>query len=442
MNAEKVKLANCLELQKKAARIIPGMTQLLSKRPDLFSRGVWPTYFKKAQGIEVVDLDGNRYLDFSIGGIGATVLGYADPDVNRAVMEVIADGSASSLNPPEEVALAEKLIELHPWAQMARFARSGGEAMAVAVRIVRAATGKDVIVFCGYHGWMDWYLAANLGTENALGEHLIPGLLPTGVPRCLAGTALPFHYNDIPSLKSAVEQAGDNLAAVVMEPIRNYMPEADFMAEVQEVCRRRRIPLVMDEISAGFRLCSGGAHLKLGWQPDIAVFSKALGNGFPIAAVIGREQFMAAAQKSFITSTNWTERTGPAAALAMIEKFIANDVSSHLQETGRMVAEGWRKLAEKHGLDLSIGGILPMLHFTFAEDHNVRRAFFTQEMLKRGFLAGMQFYSMYAHTPEAVEAYLNAVDEVWGELASLIRGNRVAAALEGAPAVSGFQRIN
>ena len=277
------------ELQAKARKLIPGMTQLLSKRPDRYCEGVWPAYFSRAKGIEVTDLDGNTYLDFSIGGVGATVLGYADSEVNQAVIEVINNGSASTLNPPEEVALAEKLLELHPWADMARFARGGGEAMSIAVRIARVATKKDTVVFCGYHGWCDWYLAANLGKKDALDDQWIAGLNPNGVPKGLANTAIPFYYNNIESFKESVAKAGNDLAAIVMEPIRNYQPTPEFIAAVQQTAKEKQVPLIMDEITAAFRICNGGAHLKLGFEPDMAVFSKALGNGFPSSAVIGKK---------------------------------------------------------------------------------------------------------------------------------------------------------
>src|ERR1035438_10074076 len=184
----KIRISESLAMQERARRRIPGMTQLLSKRPDMFSLGVWPGYYSRAQGVEVWDLDGNRYIDMSIGGIGANVLGYADPDVDAAVIEAIRRGVSSSLNCPEEIELADLLCELHPWAEMARYTRSGGESMAVAVRIARAHTGRDKLAFCGYHGWHDWYLAANLGSDHALEGHLLPGLAPNGVPKSLAGT--------------------------------------------------------------------------------------------------------------------------------------------------------------------------------------------------------------------------------------------------------------
>lgn len=437
-----MKLEKGLALQQTAAKLIPGMTQLLSKRPDRYSRGVWPTYFKQAKGVEVVDLDDNRYLDFSMGGIGATVLGYADDEVNAAVMKVVAKGSATTLNPPEEVALAEKLLELHPWADRARFARSGGEAMAVAVRIARAATKKDTVVFCGYHGWFDWYLAANLGKQEALDDQWIKGLNPNGVPKGLTGTTIPFHYNDIADFEQAVAQAGEDLAAIVMEPIRNYEPTPEFIAAIHATAARKKVPLVIDEITAAFRLCNGGAHLKLGFQPDIAVFSKALGNGFPISAIIGKHEAMDYAQDAFITSTAWTERVGPAAALAMIEKFVRVDAAPHLLAIADRVWQGWEQAAAKHGLAIAIGGFKPLIHFAFAEDHSVRIAYFVQEMLKRGFLASAGFYAMYAHTFEQVDRYLAAVDAVFGQLAALVRTGSVRERLEGEPAASGFGRVN
>ena len=178
-------------LYRRARKVMPGGTQLLSKRPEMFLPGQWPTYYKSAKGAEVTDLDGKTYLDMSYCGIGATVLGFADPDVNAAVKTAIDMGSMSTLNCAEDIELAELLIELHPWADMVRFGRAGGEAMAIAVRIARAATGRDMMAFCGYHGWHDWYLSANLGETTALDGHLLPGLDTKGVPRGLAGLMHP-----------------------------------------------------------------------------------------------------------------------------------------------------------------------------------------------------------------------------------------------------------
>ena len=439
------RVATCpqsLALQDKARKLIPGLSQLLSKRPDQFAPGVWPGYFSRAKGVEVWDLDGNRYIDMSIGGIGANVLGYADPDVDAAVIQAIAGGSSSSLNCPEDVQLAELLCAIHPWAEMVRFARTGGEAMAVAVRIARAHTVRDKIAFCGYHGWHDWYLAANLGTENALGEHLLSGLEPAGVPTGLTGTALPFRYNRLDELQAIVARHGRELSAIVMEPIRSDQPQPGFLDGVRQLADDSGAVLVIDEISAGFRMNSGGAHLVLGVTPDIAVFSKALGNGYPMAAIIGRAAVMEAAQSTFISSTNWTERIGPTAALATINKHRRLNAAEHLMDIGRQVQVGWRLLAERHRLSINVGGIPPLSHFSFeSEQAPALTALFVQIMLEHGFLASTSFYSMYVHTGEHVKAYLLAMDSAFAELAHRLQRDEVTVALKGGPAVAGFKRL-
>jgi len=438
-----MKLTDSVQFQDRAKKRIPGMTQLLSKRPDMFSLGVWPGYYSKAKGAEVWDLDGKKYIDMSIAGIGANVLGYADPDVDAAVLDAVKSGSSCSLNCPEEVELAEILCELHPWAQMARFARTGGEAMAIAVRIARAYTGKDKVAFCGYHGWHDWYLAANLGTENALGEHLISGLSPAGVPKGLTGTAFPFHFNHLEELHSIVAKYGQDLAAIVMEPLRNFEPEPGFMEGIRALANEIGAVLIIDEISAGFRFNTGGAHLVFHRvTPDMAVFSKALGNGYPISAVIGIAAVMQAAQKTFISSTNWTERVGPAAALAMINKHKSEDVGKHLVSVGEQVQAGWKELAAKHGLPVHVGGMKPMSHFNFEhEKAQVMKAYFIQLMLEQGFLASNLFYAMYAHTSEHVQRYLQSVDIVFSEIARATDQGDIDKKLIGKPARVGFERL-
>ncbi len=425
----------------RAKKFIPGVSQLLSKRPDMFSLGVWPTYFSKAKGSYIWDLNDQRYLDMSIGGIGANVLGYSDPDVTGKVVEAIELGSSCSLNCSEDIELAELLCKLHPWASSARFARTGGEAMAVAVRIARAHTGKDKVAFCGYHGWHDWYLAANLTDKSSLNEHLISGLKPAGVPQQLKGTSLPFRYNQIDDLKAIFADNKNEVGVVVLEPIRNIPPEDNFLSKVRELAHQNGALVIFDEISAGFRICDGGSHLTLGCIPDIAVFSKAIGNGHPIAAIIGTKAAMESSQESFISSTYWTERVGATAAIATINKFITNNVAEHLQEIGKKVQQGWKDCAKKHDLKISISGIYPLSHFSFENDHNVLKAYFIQRMLEAGILASNSFYPMYSHTVEQVEEYLNHVDTIFQELSKLDE-TAVAKRLQGHPSSSGFHRLN
>ncbi|MEE9214602.1 MAG: aminotransferase class III-fold pyridoxal phosphate-dependent enzyme [Thermodesulfobacteriota bacterium] len=435
-------ISKSIKMQERAKKRIPGMTQLLSKRPDMFAPGVWPGYYSKAKGVEVWDLDSNKYIDMSIAGIGANILGYADDEVDTAVHEAISAGSSSSLNCPEEVELADLLCEIHPWAEKVRFARTGGESMAMAVRIARAFTGKDKVAFCGYHGWHDWYLAANLGTENALGEHCIQGLDPRGVPNGLTGTAFPFRYNHLEELQDIVTRHKEDLAAIVMEPIRSKWPKPGFLEGARALATEIGAVFVMDEISAGFRMNSAGAHMIFGIIPDIAVFSKALGNGFPIAAIIGKGEVMDASQNSFISSTMWTERTGPAAALATINKHRSANVGDHLMTIGKLVQEGWHKLSSKNGLNINIGGIPPLSHFSFEYDNAMAmKTFFIQLMLEKGFLASTRFYAMYAHNKQHVDDYLHAVDESFAEISEAKEAGNIEKCLKGLPATSGFKRL-
>jgi glutamate-1-semialdehyde 2,1-aminomutase len=255
------------QLYRRARQIMPGGTQLLSKRPEMFLPGQWPTYFKSTKGAEVVDVEGRTFLDMSYCGIGATVLGFADPDVNAAVKNAIDMGSMCTLNSPEDIELAELLIETHPWADMVRFGRSGGEAMAIAIRIARAATGRDMVAFCGYHGWHDWYLSANLGATTALDGHLLPGLETKGVPRGLAGLMHPFHFNKLDEIEAIVAVHGGRLAAIVMEPVRSSEPEPAFIEGIRALADRSGAVLIFDEVTSGFRINSGGAHLAYGVEP-------------------------------------------------------------------------------------------------------------------------------------------------------------------------------
>jgi glutamate-1-semialdehyde 2,1-aminomutase len=430
------------ELYRRAKTLIPGGTQLLSKRPEMFLPDHWPAYYRAARGIEVVDLDGCCYRDMSLMGIGACALGYADPDVDNAVKEAVDRGSMCTLNAPEEVELAELLCTLHPWAQMVRYARAGGEAMAVAVRIARASTGRDRIAFCGYHGWADWYLAANLGGTDALDGHLLRGLDAAGVPGGLRGTALPFRYNRINELKTIVARYGRELAAIVMEPQRDQAPYPGFLQEVRQIASDLGAVLIFDEITTGFRMTVGGIHLLLGVNPDIAVFAKAMANGYAMAAIVGSQRVMNAAQSTFISSTNWTERIGPAAALATIRKHQRERVAQHLISLGYRVGRGWKEAAEKTGLRLEAGGLSSLIDFELDyPEANTLTTLFTQLMLDRGYLAFHQFKPSFAHTEEHVDSYLRNVTECFSLLAEAVDRHDAGRRLSGAAAGQTFERL-
>lgn len=430
------------ELYRRAKQRIPGGTQLLSKRPEMFLPDRWPAYYASARGAEVTDLDGRTYLDFSIMAIGACILGYADPDVDAAVKRAVDAGSACTLNPPEEVELADLLCELHPWAEMVRFARSGGEAMSVAVRIARAHKRRGKVAFSGYHGWTDWYLAANLGESTALDGHLLPGLDPGGVPRELRGSALPFHYNRLDELKAIVDAERGELAAIVMEPRRDEPPAPGFLEAVRQIADDIGAVLIFDEVTTGFRQCVGGIHLTMGVEPDIAVFAKAMANGYAMSAIIGRAPVMEAAQTTFISSTNWTERIGPTAALATIHKIRSSNVVEHNIHIGTRVIEGWKRSAGAVGISLHAARLPTLAHFKIEHPNDILlTTLFTQEMLERGFLAWTQFKPSFAHTDAHVDKYLAALDDVMKLLGDAVHCGDIESRLKGPPQRRGFHRL-
>lgn len=407
------------QLYVKAKKMIPGGTQLLSKRPEMFAPDIWPSYFSKSKGIKVWDLDGNEFIDMSIMGIGANILGYADDEVDNAVIESIKNGVSSSLNCREEVDLAELLIKIHPWAEMVRFGRSGGEAMSIAVRIARAATKRDIVLFSGYHGWTDWYLSANLGETNALDGQLMPGLQPNGVPRGLRGTAIPFSLNNIEEIRQIIKGKEKEIAAIIIEPARGEDASPDALKELKNLSIEIGSVLIFDEITSGFRMNPGGIHLRYGVNPDIAVFAKSMANGYAMSALIGTEKIMQSAQTTFISSTNWTERIGPTAALATIKKYISENVDKHIIEVGGAVKNIWSEKATKHHLDVAISGLPTLASFSFRHPENQKFwTYFTYRMLQMGFLGFRQFKASFAHNIENLGVYSAAVDTIFSEIAS------------------------
>ena len=430
-------------LYNRAKAIIPGGTQLLSKRPEMFLPDQWPAYYSRAKGCEVWDLDGTHYYDMSYMGIGANTLGYANDEVDSCAIEAIHNGGMCTLNAPEEVLLAEKLLQLHPWAGGVRYAKAGGEAMALAVRIARAYTKRDVVLFCGYHGWHDWYLAANVTSPDALNDQHLSGLIPAGVPQGLYGTCRPFHFNDTEEFLCLSEKYKDQVAAVVMEPIRNAAPTATFMKTIQEYCSRSGSVLVFDEITAGFRISAGGSHLALKYSPDMAVFAKGMTNGYPLSAVIGRKQIMDAAQDTFISSTFYTERVAFAATCKAVDVFLRDRVWEKLIAYGKHVKEGWTEAANHAGLQITVGGIDPLAHFSFRENNLALKTYFTQEMLKRGFLASTACYTSFAHSEQIISEYLEAVESVFADISCLLSsGSPIENSILGPVCHSGFERLN
>ncbi|MBT6471974.1 MAG: aminotransferase class III-fold pyridoxal phosphate-dependent enzyme, partial [Candidatus Marinimicrobia bacterium] len=431
------------KLYKRAKRVIPGGNMLLSKRPEMFLPEKWPAYFSKSKGCKVWDLDGNEYIDMSIMGIGTNTLGYGHPEVDEAVIKTVKDGNMSTFNCPEEVYLAEKLVELHPWADMVRFARAGGEINSIAVRIARASTGRDKICICGYHGWHDWYLSTNLNNDKNLDGHLLPGLQPSGVPRGLTGTTLPFNYNDIEQLEQLIKDNKGEIAAIKMEVSRNEEPKDNYLQKVRDLATENNIILIFDECTSGFRETFGGLHKKYNVEPDLAIFAKALGNGYAISACIGRQEFMQAAQKTFISSTFWTERVGPTAALKTLEVMEREKSWETITQIGSNISNQWKNLADKYELDISTWGLPALSGFTFNLPNALSyKTLMTQEMLKKGYLAANSVYTCIEHKQEIVDGYFSELEPIFTIIKECEDGLDVNSLLEGPVCHSGFKRLN
>ena len=429
------------DLWERAKTLIPGGNMLLSKRAEMFLPEHWPAYFSKAKGCLVWDLDGKQYTDMCIMGIGTNTLGYGHPEVDAAVRATVEAGNMSTLNCPEEVYLAERLVHMHPWADMVRFARSGGEANAIAIRIARAASGRDKVAICGYHGWHDWYLSANLGDEAGLDGHLLPGLEPNGVPRNLRGTVFPFNYNNFEELTALVQQ--HDIGVIKMEVSRNRGPEDNFLHKVRQLATERNIVLVFDECTSGFRQTFGGLHKLYGVEPDMAMFGKAMGNGYAMTAIIGRRAVMEAAQTTFISSTFWTERIGPTAALKTLEVMERMRSWDLITQTGLSIRARWEALAQATGLELDHWGLPALTGFTVHSPHALEyKTLITQEMLANGYLASNSVYVCTEHTTEVIDGYFEALAPVFRTIKECEEGRDVMTLLKGPVAHGGFKRLN
>ena len=432
------------ELYKKAKTIIPGGTMLLSKRPEMFLPEGWPSYYQSTCGIEVTDLHNKKYRDMTIMGIGTNTLGYNNPFVDNSVIAAVKKGNMSTLNCPEEVELAEKLIELNPWADMVRFARSGGEANSIAIRIARAACGKSKVAICGYHGWHDWYLSTNHNSveNDELKSHLLSGLSVDGVPKQLKNTVFGFEYNDIDGFKSLIES--EDIGVVKMEVMRNYEPQNNFLSEIRKITKEKNIILIFDECTSGFRETFGGLHKKYKVKPDMAMFGKTLGNGYAITAVVGKRGIMESAQNTFISSTFWTERIGPTAGLASIKQMEKLRSWKYITELGKSMKSAWRNLSEKHNLDIQIFGLDALATYSFKSSNALAyKTIITQLMLEKGFLASTNFYPSTAHKQKDLHDYLNELDHVFHILNKIEKQELgVEEILKGPVCHGGFKRLN
>ena len=433
-----------MAMYERAAALIPGATQLISRRPSRVAYGVSPVYAVRARGARFWDLDGFEYIDW-ISGIGAILLGYADPVVDEAVCRQISLGTVYSVNHELEIELAEALCEAIPCAEMVRYAKCGGEACAVAVRIARGATGRDKVLFCGYHGWHDWYLAANLAEEAALNAHLFPGIEPIGVPRALAGTALPFPYGDLAALGDLLDRHRGEVAAVIMEPLRSEIPPDGYLSGVRDLAREHGAIFILDEVSSGLRFSTGGAQQYLGVTPDMAVFAKSLSNGYPMAAVVGKREVMESAARMFISSTYWSDTIGLRAALTTIQEVRRRNVPAQLWQFGARLKTELNALAVEVGLDVACTGIDVHPHLDFRVSDPLLRSqvttLYIQEMAKRRCHGYSSFYLNAAQGDNELAETLTAARESFTIIRDALASGTIAQRLECAVQQDAFRRL-
>ncbi len=406
----------------RARRVIPSCTQTFSKGPTQFVQGVAPLFLERGRGSHVWDVDGNEYVDYVLA-LCPIVLGYDDPDVIAAVQRQLADGVTFSLAHPLEVEVAETLAEIVPCAEMVRFGKNGSDATSGAVRAARAYTGREVIACCGYHGWQDWFIGTTTRSR--------------GVPDAVSQLTRTFAYNDLRSLERIFAEHRGQLAAVILEPVGVVEPEGDFLQRVAALARDNGAVLIFDEIITGFRLALGGAQERFGVTPDLACLGKAMANGFPLSAVVGRREVMEVFDEIFFSFTFGGEALSLAAARATIAKLREKNVIEHLWRQGRALRDGYNALARELGLTglTECIGFPPRTVLAFEDaagaDSLPMKSLFQQEMIKRGILISAGFNLCFAHSDEDVRRTLEACRDALAILAEALAGDRVKATLEG-----------
>lgn len=422
-----------------AKKIILGGNSLFSKRPENFLPNLWPTYFLKSKGCYVWDISGKKYIDFSLMGVGTNTLGYNNINVDKAVMKNISKGNMTTLNCPEEVYLAKELLKLHPWASKVKFARSGGEANAIAVRIARTYTGQSKIAVCGYHGWHDWYLSANLNKKNKIKKFLLDGLNNSGIPKELKETIYTFPYNNLNKLENILKKK--KVKIIKMEVVRNIEPVNNYLKKVRKLADKYGCVLIFDECTTGFRESLGGIYKNYGVKPDIIIFGKALGNGYAISAVLGKKKIMSKAENSFISSTFWSERIGFTAALATIKEIKKIKSWKILKNQGAKVKKIWMDLSKKYNIEISIFGLDSICGFNFiTKNSNYFKSYITYRMLNYGILASNVVMLSICHNDKIINKYKVALDKIFFEISNIYKKKQKKIRFR--EAKKGFYRFN
>ena len=402
-----------------AIKKIPSGNSFLSKNPSRFPSKNWPIYFSKTKGCTVWDLNRKKFYDFTYMGVGTNILGYANPKIDKEVISKIKDGNMTTLNSFEEVLFANEILKTHPWAKMVKFAKTGAEANAIAIRIARAYNKKNKVIVCGYHGWHDWYLSAKYSKNNFMDTHLFPNLKTGGVPIFFKKYTYSIKYNDYRSLEKIIKKDKD-ISAVIMEVERDQKPLKNYLESIRSLCNKNNVCLIFDECTTGFRECNGGLHLKYGVNPDLAMFGKAIGNGYSITSVIGKRNIMKSAERSFISSTFWSERLGFVAGIATLNEMRRTKSWKIITTKGKKIKKLLTLEAEKNNLKIQFSGLDSLIKFNFTNTkfknyNNV----IVSEMLKKGFLANDTIYVSVSHSENLIKKYVKEMGKVFKKISNL-----------------------
>ena len=421
MGPIKPNLKKSMELFRKAESIIMNGTQLYSKMPSVGVEGVSPIYFVRGEGSHVWDLEGNKYLDFTMG-MGACILGYNHPAIKKTVQKQLEIGPIFSLPHPIEVECAELITEVVPCAEMVRFLKTGSGATQAAVRIARAFTGKEKIIRGHYHGWHEWCIA---GTEK-----------DGGIPRVYREHAFEAHYNNLNEYKLILKKHKDEIAAVILEPVEFEEPKKDFLNELKKLCHKNDILLIFDEVVTGFRFSLGGAQEYFNVIPDICAFGKGMASGYPLSAVVGKKEiFEEAKDKVFISSTFGGETLSLAACIATINILKNEQVNKRIWEIGSKIRDGFNKLAENLGSNIRCIGLPPRLGFNFKTLDNKAsdelKTLFMQETVKRGIYFVWNILPSYSNSDNDINLAMSAFEESLKICVAAEKENKVKDLLEG-----------
>lgn len=424
------------DLWSRAVDLIPAGTQTLSKGPDQFVRGVTPKYLKRGFGSHVWDVDGNEYIDYPMA-LGPILLGYDYAPVTEAVIRQVKEGTTFTLMHPLEVEVAELLTSVIPSAEMVRFGKNGADVTSAAVKVARAATGRDHIAYCGYHGCQDWYAVTTPRNK--------------GIPKSLSAFMHPFEYNRLETLEKVFAENPGRIACVIMEvpgvdPAVDPVSGKNFLQRVKDLAHRHGSLFVLDEIVTGFRYSLGGAQKYYHVTPDLSCLGKGMANGFAISALVGKKEFMKELNEVFFSMTYSGDTVGLAAAKATITEIMNKPVIGHIWEMGRILHEGINRCAEKNDVTLRITGKPPRGGISVknekGEEDLLLKSLFLQETVKRGVLFGGPVFTSYSHSTDDIKKTIEAASEAMEVLKKAVDSGSPELYLEGEPVGVVFRQRN